>query len=1266
VVPKDLFAQLGKLGIDASTLALAGIALPLCVAGAAFALKYWKAWNARKLAEAPPPTLRPGEPAYVPELATAQLRRAWLGFLRRMPWNYRRSILNFDHFVIFGLAGSGKSRLVEAYTDFRHQMRLVARDAPVDPELPVVLGSGSVVIEVPARFLEDESALARQTLDRLFRPLYREKSPTVVFVLDVRWLAGNPPEVIAGLARSLRVCVNQLASIRRSALELRVALTHLDSLEGIAETARFWSLAGISTRIPLAPQGSHKGALATWDLELQAQLPRTLASLSSDEYRRVIAFARRTGAVLAPLGTFLDALYAPDVMTQTPIAGGVYLATGVPGEANPLESGLAGGPGPDPLKRHAILAAAILGTSAAYLALAFGAQHRAWEPAEHAIEEYEVTKELVGTPREKLERRALMEFSMKSTGLFQRFPDFFDDIREQAREKLSSTLRESLIKPRLIEVARDGILTEDQMRLRWRRTLYYLALIHSYRADRLGIKEPKNLEIWSEMTGLPKDVIRDYLDSTPVPYTEFVHFVLGESAQDEKDRALFWLELPLSIRKAVHDGLLDQNELKVMQDLAGEMRQALSRFKHDATTLAILDDLDFAATEDRPGAAHPHLKDKYKPLFAARIADVTSTNPGKQDTQLKALIKLVEAASVTQERTYLLSELVDRLAVLQATPLPEAESVELKLGGQTFTFLLGEWKELLKNSRAAQLINLFIAGTSESDSIFFAERKDSELRSIVWNELGGDATIFRGTAVLSGRYTRDAFEQRVKTPVTRLVELLGKLRIPPAEEERLYHLVRGEVSKYATLYHAEAMHFLRSYGLRTTSAEGLRVVLGQISAESSTFDDFLQALDENTHLGDDEGGAPASKAAATKNAKPDDKAKAAGPPGKDAHVTEAGGDQVELLLEPIYSALSDFETWHAAVGGAKGTAELGKYKEVVKQLLTDLTSAAEPADKGKGAELSLLEKELTPVGRVTLRALESEGEDPYRALVKEWVRGAGLTPEQSAPFLAPFDELAKLGESDVEAAVARAWSRELLPAIAAIGAKFPFDRDAELTATPDEVAELFHPLDGKFFTLYRGYVQPLSVPPDGKKLRELPAVRERIHLPAELYAVANTASTLAARLWDDKGAPRALEFRVRPIPFERGQSARFAPTMIHLQAGEHSVFNFNQAPAPASLALDWSADESAMVSVQVTDVETNENAFPPALAASGPFWRFLRLLRAGKVTRVRTPLAGELYEWDLRLRELSRERVRARLLVLGDPWAGFSMPRTHTALRAAR
>jgi type VI protein secretion system component VasK len=1173
-----------------------------------------------------PETLRQGGVLTTPDIPPRQLRRAWLRFLLRLPREYRRSILNFEHFILLGLPGSGKSRLLETQTDYRYQMRQVAGDAPVDPELPVVLASGSVIIELPARFLEDETLEGRIALERLWGPLYARRSPTVVLAVDVSWLTNATRDDLRELSRFTRSKVNVLSALRKKPVELRVALTHLDALVGAREAARFWSQVGLSASMQIPADVSVPDAVAAWLREAEAQLPRALSVCSADDYRSVLAFTRDLPRVLAPLSSLVSTLFGSDPMSLTPVAGGVFFCSEPASAANPLRNAAEAGPGPSPLRRHLQLALGGAAVCIAYMALAFRAQARVWAPAADALASYHVSWELVGSARELEQRERIVDFTVKHAGILYRFPDFHGSSRTSMRARFSTELRQGLLVPHLLDVAQHGISTPDGMALKWRRSIYLLTLIHSFVEDRLSVLP--RMDLWQPMTGLPSDVIRDYIRNTDAALqTPIASFKLAADARDPRDRSAFWAELAIETDKALEDTILRADEVAKLQELFATRQRAIRRFDHDKVTLEIFANIDTAADSggERDGTAAPRLHEAYLPEFADIFRDVGKEVLEEQQSEIERLLALVQGASVAGPEETLLRDLTDRLAVLRHTKAEaDVRPIELQFDGKKYSVDVQKWNEALQDGRAAVLIDRFLAATANRESVFFSPTIDAELRSVVWNPLATEASIFGGPARLPGRYTNVAFTNQVKKEVERLVDVVDALHVPASHRERLFHQIEHDVASYASRYHAEATSFLHSYRVRADSVEALRVALGEIARERSSFEDFVTALGDNTWF--DESAAPSSPDGEAADAKKVD-------PG---HANEA-----RRLLEPFYDELAVFAPWHAVAD----EAELKKYKEIAKQLLTDLTgsdatAAAKKPAPDKEPELS---SALSPAGKVTLASL-NEAKGSYLGLVRDWVTGAGLNVEQEQPFLMPFQELSSIGQTDIESVIARRWEDEVAPLVRALSAKFPFARSAQESAAPEEVTALFHPQEGRLFSLYRAYVEPISSPAS-------------VRLPADFRAALNTGKVLAQRLWDEKGTPRKLEFRVTPVPFQAASSGNLVPTMVYLNVGEQSVFNFNQAPQAARIAVDWTRDEPVQLGLQVTDSSTSEQSFPAPVVVEGPFWRIFRLLTKGSTTRVRTPVEGELHEWQLGVDGSHGVVVKASFVVHGDPWQGFNLPR---------
>src|SRR5262249_17502269 len=143
----------------------------------------YKYYQARKAKKDEPPAVTGEGAAPVEQVDPKRLRKVWQDFLGKLPSNYSRSILNFEHFVVFGAASSGKTRLIDTYTDWRRQTKQLESSPVQDSDLQLYLASGAVIMEVSARVLEGHSKQGLSGLHKLWGPVFAMRAPTVVVVV---------------------------------------------------------------------------------------------------------------------------------------------------------------------------------------------------------------------------------------------------------------------------------------------------------------------------------------------------------------------------------------------------------------------------------------------------------------------------------------------------------------------------------------------------------------------------------------------------------------------------------------------------------------------------------------------------------------------------------------------------------------------------------------------------------------------------------------------------------------------------------------------------------------------------------------------------------------------------------------------------------------------------------------------------------------------------------------------------------------------------
>ena len=1216
------------------------ILVPLLVV-AIGALVLWYRARKKKQAEAAPAVAAPGSPAaaaQTPSVAPNQLRKAFLRFQAQLPADYQRSLLNFEHFIVLGPASSGKSRVIDKLTDWKRRTKEFVASQSVDPDLQVYLTSSAIVTEVPPTILEDHSARCRSALRNLWKPLYKHRAPTVVVVLDAMRLGESTTDGLRDLAETIRAKINVIAGIRRAPVEVRVVLTRLDQLPGHAAFVSVAEATGLSTRVPFTvPHGGDAkpdvaGDLERWFEGLRGYLPRALTILSSDAYRRFVGFVRSVPEITPTLAPFLEVLFAREPLSPDPIVGGVYLVSDSPAVSNPLLGGADVGPGPDPRRKHLFIAAAVASVSVLYLTLAYAQQRSLFSRASAELDDY--SPSAYGKDRESRRRDSIADFTYRPRSFMLRFPDFFDGARTKMRKRFSEAVREELLIPRLRQVAARGAADDGGIALPQRRSLYYLALLHSDHEDRLRLLEGQRLEIWASMTGLSTDLIRDYISTVDQALQRPVEFELPAHELDPSDSSASWILFFRKIQESMSDGALAPDELDDLRARAGALTRALDRFDHDDITKKILDELDDAAGLSEKGGGR--LKLAYQPKYSDFLQNISSSDVLGQRDALRRILETVQHASIETSGVALLSQLVEKIALLYATSNANRpdEIVRVKLAGQPYAFDVRKWEETLLDSQAAEEISQFIRRNANSASIFF-KASDDDARPVVWNPTNDGSVLFTGRASIDGRYTKPAYDKHVRETTKRLTEVLDKTKVPADRKQKLRDFAKEQVRRYASEYRRQLVAFYRAFGLMATSPEALRVAIAQIVSDTSPFNDFLTAVDKQVTLEHD-----------------------------------------DPQLEPMSEITDEFLAWHNAVSPGAGASEIAKYKAILSQLLADLgpapeassaapaaaaVVAAEPATDQAG---QTLEKLLSPAGRIVLANLRGD-KDSYGSLVYAWVQSIQIPEYQQAPFLAPIVQLGAVGRRDIERIVQQSWEREMLPDVSRIADRFPFSRESNEDVTPQELTAVFHPQSGRFFDLYRRFLEPITdVDASGYHLKK--RLGGSISVPAGMYATVNQASQLSKKLWDSAGRPLPLELHIATVPFEHGPDPRLALTLTYVNVGETAVLNFNQKPTEKTVRFDWKKEQASQVGMQLTDLDTKDSTFPEPLVVDSSYWSFHKLLRMGTTAAVKHPPDALLYTWELKVRKGRAETSRVRFVVIGDPFQPFALSKTPVRGRSAR
>jgi type VI secretion system protein ImpL len=1134
------------------------------------------------------------EPKALPRL---NLKRSWRAFLRGMPREFRQSIVLYQPYVVFGAAGSGKSELIDRCLDWQGQVAQFHPSYTDDPLLQVYHGKDAVVQELSVVLQGDVSQRARAALIKLWKTLRRGKEPRAVVVLDATGLTGDPADVLVKHAQLIRGKLNILSQVLRRPVKTVLVLTHMDQIPGYLGFADFLG----ENKAPLSV--SFESADALEELEqclepFERQLPLALTTRPASEYLQILAFLRDAPKLLGRLGVFVKALRSADPSTPSPQVERLCLTSNkdVPGQAaNPLAAAISEHDVSRfrPLRKHRVAAATIAVCGTAYLAGAYLLESTTVAEATRLSDALTESASVVypSSARE----RFFGYLDQHRGGLRWLLPSFHASdatfYKQKVRARYVRNLRERVILPRL----KEPVATKEMQK----KVLFGLALLYASEDNALGRLVLGDLSQWEDTLELPEELIRDYLRyarastsiDLPLDLRRFDRTFNLPDGADYTSSELFFQELT----KATKTPSITREHAQRLRTRAEALLGDVANFDRNRLLAEILDLLQ------REGGPEIGV------AWRKRIGRLPQIDTGSMQ-KLLLVLRSTEIAPIELKNVHLgrLLTLVRQIASLQ-----DKQGVDLRftVAGQRYRFTSTEWHDLIRRSRVTLLLQEFTTTkAAEVLDVFFPSR--AEYRGLTMGAgAGGGESFFAGESKVNGLYSKKAFEEHVKPAVQAIPELLKTLQgisIPTEERDDFANFVVQELEDYAERYVEEYSHYYRAFRYRIPSTAALDYVLGQVQSPGSPLKKFLSDIEKNTSLEIDEG---------------------------------------DKQLEPMLQVQTAFAFVRSLVVKPKGgVSGLESFAALMGKLQGALAAkgAETPADENDS--LAGLKSKLSPLGRQAL-SIYRDADDSFYKQAETWLVTLGIRPQWQEPFLGPIKEAYRLGLREVNQVVAGIWDQLSQEFLQPLRTSFPFDPQSESDITVTQLTEALHPKKG-FWTSFKSYLAPLCQQRLGRWKRRTSRF-ESVKLPASALTQVNELARLRDVLLDAKGNPRPLVFTVKPVPLPPQKAGDYVAVLAFLQAGEATVYAFNQQPSWQEIALKWWKGESAAVGAAFAREGQSRKTYRN-LTVSESMWSFYRLLQLAGV-----PKQKKLWAWNVRGPGDGKSTVTIQFYTKSDPWSIF-------------
>ncbi|TWI66678.1 type VI secretion system (T6SS) IcmF/TssM family protein [Desulfobotulus alkaliphilus] len=1078
-----------------------------------------------------------------PAMPAKSLVRVWKEFLSGIPWRIRRYTGRLPVYVLMGESGSGKTELIRKYTDYEALSLQFQAGHTTSPLFQICLSSKAVLMEMPSGILFHKEADGRRALVKLWKALPGKRIPHGVVCIRGSMLEKETPENLKRLALYLRGKINLMASPSGKPVPLILSLTHMDTVTGYSQWVSFLESQGMSLEAVWNEGSGFPDIERALDI-YAAMLPLALTRVPSGDYLAMVDFLENAGRWLGVLSAFTKVLLAEDPFSRTPY----LMRMSFHGEGQGLESS-----GPfsmtahkesrdfrlgryrHPLAAGSILAAGILG-----MAAFFTASYRELEEIDRHLDAMELIK-----PMSYSELHQFFPMHYGRNIAYRLLPEFFPERKKRKRERLIELIRHHYLYP---EYKRLQLRLDDQEKM-----IYLIALLYSTPKNDLRNLILARYEDWERVLGLPPKLVMDYaIHNTSPPNIDMELSLSRISSSWSWDPAESPLMLHFLLRRLdslYGDDFITTEVLEGLQEIAAPVQSLVKK----VFSFPMLYDVVEIVKNVTPLGADIEWMQRRDLLL--------------RHEQLMELLRYIEVDSVEPPdiRGLSLDAFMELLLSLPRSPATYNEPLTLSLWDRRFEINVQKWNDLVLRSQTTFLMRQFMAEHHQSQGLLFFQGT-GEFPDIWLNPSSDGTHFFAGQARIDGRFTRPAFEKRVKRSVEALENQLKVLPVSEGEKERFRDFVQRQILLYAERYAEQYTIYYQRYHLRVDSPAEFRFVLQQIPSMGSPFMNFLMTMKENTML--DVGDSP--------------------------------------MLRPVARRMDDFAFMGRVMGEQDGRyPQWETYKGLIARLQEGLREVSFYISQEEREQGAALKERLSPLGRMALDIL-ARSPDSHMAMARMWLGTVGVAPEWQQPFLEPFHALERLGKGEIEERVASLWSdlseRHMKP----LQNSFPFHPASARTLPLEALQASLHP-DGNFWKQFRAYMGTVCTYGGGQWRGTMGNLR----LPADMLATVNGADRIRRVLWDEKGEPRALQLTVRPAILPSVQGGAALPVSTYLRAGRESVFGFNQMPAWQPLGFEWWREGSSAAGMAF-EMRTSGRRAYREIAAEPELWSFYRLLQRGR------------------------------------------------------
>lgn len=943
--------------------------------------------------------------------------RVWKRFISQTPREFRSLIKQHQHFIVLGEEKSGKTELIHGIVEQSQNIYPFEVEYTKDPNIQLYLGPKQLIQELSVAIIKDRTIAARKNLIQLWKKLCSKNTPIVVIAYHCWSALSKESKDINKSARMIAGKLLLLSEIVKKPLKVRIALTHLDKIEGYMEFADFIKQHNITVEIPIDSNFESMALEHALNVFKEKCISLILTTVPANDFQKILHFFEELPKFFIGVEEYLRALTTGNAPGQIELEKLTFTTKIEPYTAFPSFDWKA----PEsnsiffrhPMLKHQIASAAVFVLCASLVLNNFLKDRLQVKLTGKGVNSLVYLQPKVFA-EEVIPKIEDMIKHRPKKGYLPILPRFYSNQLRETNQNLSMRIRKHILEPSLRKI----MLQDDQEV----KVLYMLGLIYATPENPLGSHILKNIQDWSAALNLDDKLIRSYIFSNldnihnriEIEHLDKINVITPLSSPAP------WLNFLNQFQDLVNQPVFTGHNFEGIRSEAAHLLREYRRVKDDAHGFVICNLLkevnprllsDFARNIQILGWLEQN--SDYVESFLVFVCQTCPDIPDISEHNVSQFFAKVKDVASINEKEY--------------------KPYNLLLEGYKFSFPATKWVNLSVAHVIERLIqNYIVLNNDTQGDIFF--KNTPIIPDLVVESYRNEFPHFDEPVVIKGRYTRLAFEKNVRYTAESLLKLLSTLPLNEEDKERFTRFLQQEVVSYAKQYQLEYERLYAACNIKTANLEEVKAILQKLVEPSSSFQHFLNLVNHHTEV-------------------------FSNPPACLSALQEMNHfDFLRVLMSQVKNKSTPFE----------------KYQTIIKQATAQLSQHGELKDY---TNVVNFEDMLVPAAQISLSILRNDADSLLNQITKN-LSEIGVPALYHHLFTAPIMQVYYLGVKDLKHSIDKVWEGALQPQIRDLLSKRPFNQESPLASTFEEVRKITNPTC-EIWTVIKQIIQPVSVSTDG-------------------------------------------------------------------------------------------------------------------------------------------------------------------------------------------